>query len=187
MRSVRRVALVALPLALVVAVVAYAFVDRRVAADPNAPVVVRDEPMPDLQGTTLAGGHLSTSEFAGKILVVNVWGTYCGPCERETPALVRVYDAYRGRGVAFLGIDHNELDLAGARTWWKAHDVPYPSLYDPQGRFAFDLDYIGLPSTYIVDREGTIRFQIPGETSRGQVSSLLDELLAGAEASPSAT
>ena len=185
MTTVRRAAIIALPLALVVAIAVYVVFDRKVSADPNAPVVIRDDPLPVLEGTTLNGGHLSTAEFAGKVLVVNVWGTYCAPCERETPALARVSEAYRGKGVAFLGIDHNELDRAGARSWWDAHDVPYPSLYDPQGRFAFDLDYIGLPNTYIVDRDGTIRFQIPGETSKAQVSWLLDEVLEGVSPPPS--
>jgi hypothetical protein len=63
--------------------------------------------------------------------------------------------------------------------------VPYPSIEDPSGRFAASLGYAGLPATYVVDRDGTIRFSIIGShTSEATLSGLLDQVLTGASASP---
>ncbi len=66
---------------------------------------------------------------------------------------------YEDRGVRFLGINH--MDQTAAATEWVRHyGVPYPSIADPSGKFATDLDYFGLPDTYVVDPTGTIRYAI---------------------------
>lgn len=141
------------------------------------PLERRNEPLPALSGPALEGPALSAADFRGHILVVNVWATWCDPCRREQPALQRLSEEYADRGVRFLGINFQD-DEAKARRWVERFGVGYPSLQDPSGGFADDLGFIGLPDTYVVDSSGTIRFAIFGETSRSEVSGLLDELLA---------
>jgi thiol-disulfide isomerase/thioredoxin len=140
-----------------------------------------DEPLPTLAGDDLDGGPLSTDDFRGDVLVLNVWGSWCGPCETEQPALVRVAERFEADGVSFMGINHTD-QVAQAKEFVRRFDVPYPSLYDPAGRTAADLGYVGLPDTYIVDRDGTIRVAINGPTDEAQLTALLDEVLAATTA-----
>ncbi|GIU97342.1 MAG: alkyl hydroperoxide reductase [Actinomycetota bacterium] len=134
-----------------------------------------DEPMPALAGPTLDGGRASAAALAGRPLVVNVWATWCGPCERELPALVTIANRYRGR-VGFLGVNYVD-DAAAARRWERDYRVPYPSIVDASGRTAHDLGFPYLPHTLIVDGAGTIRYRIFGETTAEQLQGVLERLL----------
>jgi thiol-disulfide isomerase/thioredoxin len=136
------------------------------------------DPLPVLEGDSVDDGTpMSTDDHAGEVLVLNVWASWCEPCEAEMPELVRAANAYAGRGVTFLGINHQD-QRAAARAFAERYDVPYDSFHDDAGRFAAELGYLGLPDTYVVDRTGTIRFTITGATTEAQLSGLLDELLA---------
>jgi len=160
---------------------------RSQATEAGTGVQAMSEPLPVLQGEDLQGNQISSAQFAGRVLVVNAWATWCAPCEQEQPALVRVANRYADRGVRFLGIDHMD-QVAQANEWLRSYDVPYPSISDPSGRFATVFDYFGLPDTYVVDATGTIRFAVgPGATTEAQLSGLLDEVLAAQSSASSAT
>ena len=136
-----------------------------------------DEPLPRLAGKTLEGNRLDASAHAdGSVLVINVWADWCGPCRKEQPQLVRLADRYQGE-VRFLGINYQD-DRDAARAWVEEFGVPYPSLYDPSGRTAVDLGFPFLPDTYVVDREGTIRWVVFGASDEKELSGLIDDLLA---------
>ena len=145
--------------------------------------VVRElyEPLPTLTGEDLDGRPMSTDDFAGSVLVINVWATWCLECETETPALVRLANAYGPRGVVFLGIDHGD-QVALAQGFVERFGVPYPSFSDPAGRFAATLGYFTLPDTYVVDATGMIRFVLNGATTEAQLGPLLDRVLAEGDA-----
>jgi DsbE subfamily thiol:disulfide oxidoreductase len=136
-----------------------------------------DRPFPALHGTTVEGGSVDAADLAGKVAVVNFWATWCGPCREEQPALQRTYEAYHDRGVAFVGVNARD-DTAAARAWIREFGVTYPSIEDQAGAWADDFGFVGLPDTYVVDRTGTIRYQITGATNQQQLSGVLDELLA---------
>jgi thiol-disulfide isomerase/thioredoxin len=176
-------------LAVVVAMLALAACTRGGGASSDGGTSVRavDEPLPTLSGPTIDGGQISSQDFLGKVLVVNVWANWCTPCQLEQPELVHVAKRYADRGVRFLGIDHQDQDAA-AKAWVESYHVPYPSISDPTGKFAASLDYFGLPDTYVVDRTGTIRYAIgPGPTSATQLSGMLDQVLADQTSASSAT
>lgn len=140
-------------------------------------VAKMDEPLPRLAGETLDGDRLNASAYAdGSVLVINVWAYDCAPCRREQPMLVELARRYEGDGVRFLGINYRD-DLDAARAWVTEFDVPYPSLYDPNGRTAVDLGYPALPDTYVIDRNGTIRWVVFGETNEEELSGLIDGVL----------
>ncbi|MGZ4148466.1 MAG: TlpA family protein disulfide reductase [Actinomycetota bacterium] len=157
----------------------------KVATNPSAGVVrTMNEPLGTLSGDAVSGGQVSSVDAAGKVLVVNVWASWCGPCQQEQPALVSVAHRYAGR-VAFMGVNYED-QTAAANAWVKRFSVPYPSMYDPSGRTAVALGYVGLPDTYVVDPSGTIRFAVSGPTTAKQLSGLLDQLL-GSSSTPSAS
>ena len=143
-------------------------------------VIEEEAPMPTIEAETLDGGTASTADLAGSPSVVNVWATWCAPCQAELPALVDVATAYDGR-VGFLGVNYVD-NAAAAFSWEKDYGLPYPSLDDASGTFADDLGFPYLPHTLVVDAGGTIRYRIFGETTEEELSGLLDELLAEASA-----
>lgn len=136
-----------------------------------------------VKGTSLDGKPMALSELAGKIVVINVWGSWCGPCRAETPDLVRVANETAGRGVRFVGIDTRDT-LAGAQAFVRAFDVPYPSLNDPQGQVLLALkDVVPIsvvPTTIVIDRNGRVAARVIGPVTYSTLKGLLeDELAAG--------
>jgi peroxiredoxin len=142
------------------------------------------EPLPELQGDDLQGEPISSREFLGHVLVLNVWASWCIPfCSQEQPALVATAKRYERKGVRFLGINHLDQEAAAVE-WVRHYGVPYPSLYDPSGKFAAVLGYYGLPDTYVVDAEGTIRYILgPGPATKDELATAIDAVLARASAS----
>lgn len=100
---------------------------------------------------------LSLDDFVGEVVVVNVWGQWCGPCRAEVAQLQRVYDATRGAGVSFLGVDVRDNSRQAAQDFVNDRHVTFPSIYDPAMRtlIAFDGKYptTVIPSTLVLDRQ----------------------------------
>ena len=100
---------------------------------------------------------ISLNDFAGKVVVINVWGQWCGPCRAEITQLQKVYEQTRDLGVAFLGIDVRDNDIDAPRDFVKDRNVTFPSIYDPAMRtmIAFGGKYptTVIPSTVVLDRE----------------------------------
>lgn len=99
---------------------------------------------------------VSVDDFAGQVVVINVWGQWCAPCRTEMPELQQVYDATRDQGVAFLGIDVRDNNRQAAVDFIVDRNVTFPSIYDPSMRtmIAFGGRYptTVIPSTVVLDR-----------------------------------
>ena len=100
---------------------------------------------------------VSLDDFKGDVVVINVWGQWCGPCRSETRELQKVYDATKAKGVAFLGIDVRDNNRQAAVDFVVDRKVTYPSIYDPAMRtmIAFGGKYptTVIPSTVVLDRQ----------------------------------
>lgn len=109
---------------------------------------------PDLMDT---GRTISLENFTGQVVVINIWGQWCGPCRSEMIQLQQVYDETRESGVAFLGINVRDNDIAAPRDFVADRQIGFPSLYDPAMRtmIAFGGRYptTVIPSTVVLDRE----------------------------------
>lgn len=109
---------------------------------------------PELMDTSKT---LSLKDFEGKVVVINVWGQWCGPCRSEITQLEQVYTQTRDLGVAFLGIDVRDNDISAPRDFVVDRKVTFPSIYDPAMRtmIAFGGKYPAtvIPSTVVLDRQ----------------------------------
>jgi len=145
----------------------------RQAADVDVPRRVVD-----LEGRLLADDRPWSSMAArGSVLVVNYWASWCAPCRAEQPDLTRVARGYATRGVAFLGVNVSD-DRDSARAYVRELGVPYPSLFDPKAETAPRLGLVGLPTTFVLDRDGMVGYQRTGRTTAASLSARLDGLLA---------
>jgi thiol-disulfide isomerase/thioredoxin len=108
---------------------------------------------PDLM---TAGKTSSVEDYAGKVVVLNLWGQWCGPCRAEAPALEQVYEATKDKGVAFLGINVRDPQQDKAQDFVVDNKVGYPSVYDPSMRTLLALGgnfpTSVIPTTLVLDR-----------------------------------
>lgn len=137
---------------------------------------------PVLEGEDLEGGTVSSADFAGRTLVVNVWGSWCPPCRKEAPVLQEVADAYADRDVQFLGLNVRD-QVAAARAFEERIGTTYPSIVDRDGRqqlgFADSLPSQAIPTTWVIDAEGRVAARIIDPDLRAStLTGVLDDVLA---------
>jgi len=104
------------------------------------------------------------TQLRGTPVVVNVWASWCGPCQAEAPLLHAAAERYGDR-VQFLGIDIVDT-IGGARGFIRDHDLRYPSLFDPSGAIRDALGMIGQPVTVFYDAGGTVVSTWPGQLTQ---------------------
>lgn len=140
------------------------------------------EPPGEVAGETLEGDPISLEDFAGRTVVLNVWGSWCAPCRSEAPDLVAASEELADRDVVFLGINSRDLDKAAALAFQRRFEVPYPSIYDQQGRtllaFRGTLSPNAIPSTVVIDAEGRVAASVIGEVTRATLVGLVEDVVA---------
>ena len=120
-----------------------------------------------VSGTTLEGKPLSLSSYAGKVVVLNVWGSWCAPCRKEAPNLASAAKQLGTDDVAFVGVNTKDASPEQGLAFQRRYDLPYPSLFDPSGRtlLAFNGTLVpsAIPSTVVLDAQGRVAASILGE------------------------
>ena len=144
--------------------------------------VEQRKPAPAISGNTIDGKPWSSESAAGKVIVYNVWGSWCPPCVKEAPALVRA--AHRTEKIAqFVGLNVRDLQTPQSQAFVREFEVPYPNLFDPGGelvlKFAGQLPLNAIPSTLIVDAQGRIAARVLGETTEATLVGLIEDVAAG--------
>jgi thiol-disulfide isomerase/thioredoxin len=107
---------------------------------------------PDLNNFKLEG---DLPDLSGKVLLVDFWASWCGPCRKAMPAVAKLHETYQGQGLVVLGIsiDDSASDMEG---FLKKNPVPFTTLRDPKGHMAKALDVKSIPTSFIVGSDGRI-------------------------------
>ena len=147
------------------------------------PAGERDD-APDLGGRTLDGDDVSLDDFAGRTVVLNVWGQWCPPCRAEADELVAARREL-GADVAFLGVNIRDLD-DNALAFERSHDISWPSIVDQDSSLLLGFRETSLPpptappTTYVIDAEGRLAARIGEEiTTPTTLVDVVDEVVDG--------
>jgi len=158
--------------------------DRQVLGGGKALVVVdpaERKPAAVATGPDLDGSGTVTTSHPGKVVVVNVWASWCAPCRQEAPEL---NDASKDLAddAVFIGLNVREASPDAGRAFVRAFEVPYAHLYDPNGvqliQFSADLSPNAIPSTLIIDRQGRTAVRIAGTVTRTTLVQLVRDVAA---------
>lgn len=145
------------------------------------------KPAPSLQGKTVDGKYMQLSDLAGDVVLVNVWATWCKPCKKELPELGRLHDAHKGQGFSVLGVTVDKVAaLPVVRRFISQHELHYPMIFDPDGHSVGAYEIKGYPTSFIIGRDGTLRWRRDGiiKENDGELGKQLEVALA--EAAPAA-
>jgi len=131
---------------------------------------------PDFTAATLTGSRLSFSSYRGRVVVVNFWGSWCGPCREEAPTLAVTAQQYRSAGVSFLGVDVRDT-TASALAFAHSFGITYPSVSDTGSVITLDFTSVvpiaGTPTTLVVDRTGHIAGAVFGTATYQELTDIL--------------
>src|SRR3990172_4238253 len=133
---------------------------------------------PDFTLDLLGGGQITLSELRGKVVMVNLWASWCAPCRIEMPEIEQVYRAYKNLGFVVIGLNTTFQDSEpDAAAFVGELGLTFPVALDRNGAVSRDYQLRALPSTYFIDRNGVIRSAVFGAMNGALIQSKVEELI----------
>ncbi|MGW7304503.1 TlpA family protein disulfide reductase [Streptomyces sp. NPDC054835] len=142
------------------------------------------KPVAALAGETLEGKRLDVADLKGKVVVLNVWGSWCPPCRAEAPHFAKVAKDLKAKGVEFVGINTRDPNKQPALSFEEDYGVPYPSFYDPAGKLIVSgfpkgtLNPQAIPSTVVLDKDGKVAARSLMALDETKLRSMIEPLIA---------
>jgi len=154
-------------------------------AAPTRPTALATLPRPvlDAENKATSGGPIKLSNYSGKVLLVNLWASWCGPCRAETPELVKLHKEYQSRGVEMVGLSTEDPDASAESVaeFVKAYDVKYHIGWATREvAIALMQGRTNIPQSFIIARDGRIVKRLIGfrpDATPQQIRQALDEAL----------
>ena len=132
------------------------------------PEITRIEPgtrAPDYTITNVrTGDSVSVREYRGRVILLNLWATWCPPCEQEMPSMERLYQEMGPQGLEVVAISIDQLAPDAVRQWTEERGLSFTVLHDRTGRIQQVYQTTGMPESFVVDREGVIVKKVIGAT-----------------------
>jgi len=149
---------------------------QRDLADTPVPTLKAGTRAPAFTGTTVDGKPIALSDFAGRPVVLNFWGSWCAPCRTEQPGLETLWREFRAQGVQFVGVDIRD-SVASARAYLEEFGVTYPSVFDRPAELAARYEVPFPPSTVLIDAGGELVVRAVGALSEKSLRRLIETRL----------
>ena len=128
-------------------------------------------PVPAYRAVSVTGDSVALADQKGKVVLLNIWATWCHPCRDEIPELRAVYSRYKARGLELVGVS---VDADGAddnvRQFMKEFEMTYPVWLDPDERISAQFLTIGVPTTFLIDKQGILRWRKTGPVQPGDTT-----------------
>ncbi|HEY4958457.1 MAG TPA: TlpA disulfide reductase family protein [Caldimonas sp.] len=128
-----------------------------VIASTASPALAPATAAPDFTLNVMGGKNLHLKDQRGRVVMVNFWATWCGPCRQEMPQLNRLFEKYRASGFVLLGVNVDD-DSSKAKEVASKLGVTFPVLLDTDKTVSKLYDLTTMPSTVIIDRDGKVRY-----------------------------
>ncbi|MFI6502240.1 TlpA family protein disulfide reductase [Nonomuraea typhae] len=137
------------------------------------------KPAPAVEGPTLEGPPVSLAQHKGKVVVLNFWASWCGPCRAEAPVLKDVAAKTKASGVEFVGVDFKDRK-ADAIAFERTEQTGYPSIFDQPGKVALafqgTVPPAAIPSTLIIDKQGRVAARALGAVKYNDLMSAVTKV-----------
>jgi cytochrome c-type biogenesis protein len=146
-----------------------------------------DVPMEDFEAVDLDANYVKLSDYKGKIIFLNFWATWCPPCREEMPFMQEIYDEYKDQDVVILAVNSTSVELRGGtdsqkaesqtREFIKKQGYTFPVLLDKQDEAWSIYMQRGIPTNYIIDKKGIIRYGFSGAfQNKEQMAQLIENI-----------
>jgi peroxiredoxin len=117
---------------------------------------------PDFSLTDLSGQAVRLSAYRGRVVLVNLWATWCPPCREEMPSMERLHQQMKDRGFVLLAVSEDEGGAQTVKSFVDQMKVTFPVLLDPQGEVGRKYGVWGFPESFLLDRDGRIVERVIG-------------------------
>jgi len=133
---------------------------------------------PNFTLSTVDGQQVSLQQYRGRVVFLNFWATWCIPCREEMPALEQLHQTYQSHDLTILSIDLKE-SADQVRAFFQKHNLSFPALLDEHGSVFRDYLVAGMPTTYLIGRDGTLLARGVGgrDWTRAEALDLIKELI----------
>lgn len=131
----------------------------------------------DFTAELINGKSFRLSDQQGKVVLMNIWATWCAPCHDETPDFVDLYNAYKDQGLVVLGVSIDEQGKSVVEPFMEKYQVNYPMIIDDGSVMDKYGPTMGIPTSYIIDREGNLRYFAVGALTQKELEPKLRRLL----------
>lgn len=163
--------------------------DQQQAAKPTKPLeqldpasaqlypAQREAEARDFEVTLVNGDEFRLSDHEGKVVLLNIWATWCAPCREETPDLQELYTKYKDEGFLVLGVSIDKQGKSVVKPFMEEYGVTYPMVID-QGTIMDKYGpTMGIPTTYIIGKEGNLQYFAVGALTNAELEPRIQELL----------
>jgi len=120
------------------------------------------KPAPDFSLPDLDGKKVNLSDYLGKVVLVNIWATWCLPCVEEMPSMQKLYNEFKNDDFEILAVSIDVQGLEVVAPFMENHKLTFPALLDPQGTVKTPYGITGVPESFIIDKDGTLVKKIIG-------------------------
>lgn len=143
---------------------------------------------PALAARDLGGVERTLADYRGKVVLLNFWATWCPPCRREMPSMERLRVKMHGRPLEIVALDSAE-PIEDVNAFLGLMKLGFPILLDPEGENTKRWKVFGLPTSFLLDAQGRIRYVLSGPTEwdEGEAQQIIESLLAELSAQPAAS